>query len=210
MPASTPTDWRYVLVAGVVGGLVAWLIAATFPGYLDKQPSILLDVGKYLLAGGLAATAGVYVLANTDTTQFPRTITFAAICGLSWSAVVEATSGIVKITADRAVAAAGVEAKKKQEALTSSTTTTPEAVKATVASTEVAAEKAVSAATPEVASQVIDVAKINIRTLTQLSHSAQNADVKAAARQGLESIASSPNIATEVKQAAKSSLALPQ
>jgi len=65
-------SWLHIFTAGIVGGLIAWLIAATFPGYLKQADRLPLDVAKYLLGGGIAAMVGVYIVANTDTSHFPK------------------------------------------------------------------------------------------------------------------------------------------
>jgi hypothetical protein len=101
-------NWIHVFTAGIVVGLIAWLIAATFPGYLKQVDSLPLDVAKYLLGGGIAAMAGVYIIANTDTSHFPKAVTFAALCGLSWSTVIEAAGSVVQVTGERPAAASVV------------------------------------------------------------------------------------------------------
>lgn len=68
-PATAPVvgkaaQWYHICLAGVVGGLLAWFIAATFPTYFDKKTVgvVFLEVFKFTLGGAVAAMAAVYVM----------------------------------------------------------------------------------------------------------------------------------------------------
>jgi len=181
-------NWLHILSAGVVGGFIAWLIAATFPGYLTQVSSMPLDVGRNLLGGGLAGMAGVYIVANTDTSHFPKAVTFAALCGLSWSTVIEAASSVAKIAGDRNAVANVAQANKEAQEKLESGTVTPADVQAAAAATTVAAERVDTIATPAVRERAIDMTRFNIERLGNIRFSNAAPEVKAAANQSLESL----------------------
>jgi hypothetical protein len=76
----------WVAVAGAIGGLAAWFIGASNSGTIGAHWMIDLLAG--IFGGALAAAAGVFLLANTDPSQFAKMITFAAFCGLTWRPII--------------------------------------------------------------------------------------------------------------------------
>jgi hypothetical protein len=83
----------WVLFAGAVGGLVAWLVAAQASGSVGLHWAIDLAAG--ILGGAVAGAIGVFLLANTDPNQFAKFVTFALVCGLSWQAILAAGKNLV-------------------------------------------------------------------------------------------------------------------
>lgn len=102
--------------SGSFGGLLAWLIASVNSG-ISANWGLALPFA--ILAGAAAAGGGVYVLANTDTSNLPRTVHFAVFCGISWQTIVEAGKSLAndatthkqvataKDSVDRIIAQAG-------------------------------------------------------------------------------------------------------
>jgi hypothetical protein len=90
-----PSKWQnlpIVLAAGAIGGLLAWLIGVSNSGV---GPRWFLEIPTHIFAGAFAGAAGVFLLANTDPTQFARMLVFGAFCGLSWPAIVATTKNLV-------------------------------------------------------------------------------------------------------------------
>lgn len=75
--------WR-VLMAGTVGGLVAWILgkAAGNVILITKWPWYG-SLPAVVFLGSVAAAIGVYLVTASDVTK-TRTIVFAMICGISW------------------------------------------------------------------------------------------------------------------------------
>lgn len=88
-PSAVTAPAFLVLLSGAVGGLVYWVLQVAtgispfgFPWYGGIPAS--------LLVGGVAAFLGVYLLANSDTTsrwEIKHTLSFALVCGMTWSTV---------------------------------------------------------------------------------------------------------------------------
>jgi hypothetical protein len=78
---------QWVLLAGAVGGITGWVIGVSNSGSAGPHWPTNLVAG--VLGGAVAGAIGVYLLANTDPTQFPKILTFALVCGLSWQAILE-------------------------------------------------------------------------------------------------------------------------
>ncbi|HEY1081712.1 MAG TPA: hypothetical protein VGE29_05590 [Prosthecobacter sp.] len=94
--------WYHICAAGAVGGLLAWFIAATFPGYFTTNSGgiAFLQFLKFTLGGAVAAMAAVYVIAHTDTKDFARAAGFAALCGVAWPAVINSGTAFVEMQTD--------------------------------------------------------------------------------------------------------------
>ena len=80
-----------IVFAGAVGGLVYWAglrVLGTHPFNLHWYAAIPASV----LFGAVAGYLGVYWLASMDTTdasKFPRSLSFAVICGICWGPVIQ-------------------------------------------------------------------------------------------------------------------------
>jgi hypothetical protein len=100
-------NWKEIGIVsgcGAVGGLLAWLIAAVNVG-VDAAWG--LSLAASVLGGAVAAGAGVYLLANTDTKQAARCIFFSVFCGVSWQPIVETAKNLANdATANKDLAAA--------------------------------------------------------------------------------------------------------
>jgi hypothetical protein len=95
-PANLLLDFG-VLLAGSVGGflsvLYAWLVKKELPR------NIPMGLLCSAIAGALAAPIGVFVLANSDTSDFRRCLIFAGICGFSWRSILEQASALINKSA---------------------------------------------------------------------------------------------------------------
>src|SRR6266568_4455372 len=83
-------DWhdiKWVLFAGALGGLAAWGYGLVLG---DPAPGGVWAVPAAIFLGAFAAGIGVFVLTNTDTSAFARTMFFAALCGFVWRPVLDA------------------------------------------------------------------------------------------------------------------------
>jgi len=119
-PPSKQATWPHILTAGVIGGFFAWLLSGTFPNYQTETISFTRELLKYLLGGGIAAMAGVYLLANTDTSKVPWALTFAAVCGLSWEPVIQSAQETINRAKDRDLAQMVKEALEAGKAVKAS------------------------------------------------------------------------------------------
>lgn len=81
-----------VAACGLMGGLLAWLMGIAAIAASQRLSALLAA----LLGGAIAAGVGVYLVANTDTTQVPRLVFFACLCGLSWQAVLATGNNLVQ------------------------------------------------------------------------------------------------------------------
>lgn len=100
--------------------MLKWLITATYPGYFETNVAVL-DVLKFILGGAVAAMAGVYLLPNTDTTNFARSASFSAMCGLAWPAILETSLTMVQTaTQDRPLASATQDVRDNLQAVKAS------------------------------------------------------------------------------------------
>src|SRR6266568_6368780 len=84
------TDWpgmKHVLLAGAIGGFTSWVFGL-FTN--DPVPGGIWGLPAAIFLGAFAAGIGVFVLTNTDTSAFARTMFFAALCGFVWRPVIDA------------------------------------------------------------------------------------------------------------------------
>lgn len=161
--------WYHICIAGVAGGLLAWFIAATFPGYFDKKSIglVFLELSKFTLGGAIAAMAAVYVIAHTDTQNFARAAGFAALCGVAWPAVISSGTALVNVhTANRGLAETNQQLQASTQALDSNPT--PADVTAATQVALDAASKLTSSASPEVKANAIEDTRLLIEKLKTL------------------------------------------
>jgi len=136
--ASIPSSIRVVL-SGMIGGLVFWVLMR-ITGVQPLGLNWYAGVPASLLFGGVAGFLGVYMLANSDTSQGPKikhTFAFALVCGIVWSPVIDTAkqtvlsavaaknAGSAKDSAkalDHAVAGGSSAAVEQQIAKTAQTT----------------------------------------------------------------------------------------
>lgn len=91
---SRPVQPHHVLAAGAVGGALSWIFAVTIgvPPFLAQWWQA---VPATMALGSGAAFVGVYLLASPDTTQMPRCLAFALICGFAWKPVWDGGTALV-------------------------------------------------------------------------------------------------------------------
>lgn len=93
---SDTSKWKdiwIILAAGGIGGFASWVF-----GLVVGEPvpgggwGILIGI----FLGAFAAGIGVFVLANTDRSDFARMLCFAALCGFAWKPVCEAGRAFIQ------------------------------------------------------------------------------------------------------------------
>jgi len=88
-----PKEIAWILFFGAIGGSLSLVYAATvgqpIPG------SLWVAVPGSVVLGTFAAFIGVYVIANTDTSDFLRCLGFSLLCGFAWKPVYDAGSALV-------------------------------------------------------------------------------------------------------------------
>lgn len=84
---------RTVLVAGSIGGFASWLYGIVVG---EPVPGGFWGIFIAIFLGAFAAGIGVYVLTNTDTSAYARTLFFAALCGFAWKPVCDAGQAFIE------------------------------------------------------------------------------------------------------------------
>jgi hypothetical protein len=79
----------YVMIAGAVGGLTSWLLQWR-AGLTPFQKPAIFGIPALVVVGAVAAVLGVYLIANSDTTELRHTLAFALVCGIFWQPVFDA------------------------------------------------------------------------------------------------------------------------
>ena len=79
-----------------------------------------------IFLGAFAAGISIYVLTNTDTSAFARTLFFAALCGFAWKPACDAGIAFIEHRQDAAVAESGNKVLELAKSL--SNTSTPAAL----------------------------------------------------------------------------------
>jgi membrane associated rhomboid family serine protease len=79
----------YVMIAGAVGGLTSWLLQ-WLAGLTPFQKPAIFGIPALVVVGAVAAVLGVYLIANSDTTELRHTLAFALVCGVFWQPVFDA------------------------------------------------------------------------------------------------------------------------
>ncbi|MBX3724502.1 MAG: hypothetical protein KF823_01115 [Xanthomonadales bacterium] len=83
-----------IIIAGVVGGLGAWVWARTVgPDPLISET--IFAVPAYMFLGGIAGYLGVYLIAKTDPAQTGHAIAFSLACGIFWGPVISGAEAVV-------------------------------------------------------------------------------------------------------------------
>ena len=122
------TDWpgiKLVLLAGAIGGFTSWVFGLVTR---DPVPGGFWGLPMAMLLGAFAAGISVYVLTNTDTSAFARTLFFAALCGFVWKPVCDAGKAFVQQTVQHQHDAPVEESGNKAFELAESLTNTPAAL----------------------------------------------------------------------------------
>lgn len=107
----------YVFLAGALGG-VTWWVWQRAIGVQPFNWGWYQAIPALLLLGGVASLAGVFMLANSDTSPsrftLIRTLVYALLCGVFWRPVLEAGGNLVN---DTVTAAEAPDIQKKQAEL---------------------------------------------------------------------------------------------
>jgi hypothetical protein len=88
-----PKEIALILLFGAIGGGLSLVYAATVGQPI--QGSLWVAVPGSVVLGTFAAFIGVYVIANTDTSDFLRCLGFSLLCGFAWKPVYDAGSALV-------------------------------------------------------------------------------------------------------------------
>src|SRR5438105_1769555 len=203
-----------VMVSGAVGGLLAWLIAASSTGSIGSHWPIDLPMG--ILGGAIAAGAGVFLLANTDPTQLPKMVVFAAICGLSWQGIIATAKNLVnEATTHKDVAQARENINKD---LAKTQPSVPE-IQSLASNTTKVAEKLPSVTDPELRKEAVQTATKAVNKLEMVAFekpeavsaleeigkgaaASGSATLKAAVKESLQAISSSDQAPPETRRRA--------
>ncbi len=199
MPPKKLQEVAVITGSGAFGGLLAWLIAAVNTGLTSNWGLALL---LSILAGAAAAGAGIYLLANTDTSNLPRAAFFAVFCGISWDTIVEAGRNLAKdATVHKAVAAA--QEKVEQTITQSATGSTQAQINQIVEGTSKLADKLPSTSSQELRQDALqtvqkavaqiekfgehkpDAATDALQAIGQRASASGSLGVKLSAREGL-------------------------
>ena len=217
-------NWKEIAIVsgcGAVGGLLAWLIAAVSSGLaLNWQ----LGLCTAILGGAVAAGAGVYLLANTDTSNAPRCIFFSVFCGVCWQPIVEAGKNLVnEATVHKEVASAKKEVDDKLGQTAAGTS--PKDISVITDSTGKLAEKLPEVTNPELrqdALKTVDKAFAQIKifgkqnpdqaatalvAIGRKAAASGSSTVRVSAREALEAVrdgSSTPEIWTRVNKSVES------
>ena len=93
--ANVRREVSYVLIAGSLGGFASWLYGIVMN---DPVPGGVWGFFIAIILGAFASGIAVYVLTNTDTRAFARTLFFAALCGFAWKPVCDAGKAFIEQT----------------------------------------------------------------------------------------------------------------
>ncbi|MBI1746791.1 MAG: hypothetical protein HYR55_09410 [Acidobacteria bacterium] len=86
------------MAAGTLGGLTSWLIQALL-GVRPFDKPAYFAIPALLVIGAVAAALGVFLIANSDTSEPRHTLAFALVCGMFWQPVIQTGEAFVAHTA---------------------------------------------------------------------------------------------------------------
>ncbi len=205
---------QWVLLAGAVGGMSGWVIGVSNSGSAGSHWPTNLLAG--ILGGGVAGAIGVFLLANTDPTQFPKILTSALVCGLSWQAILETGKSLaVGAKNNRDLAKA---TQKIDEGLTTSTPDSAQ-IQTLANNTTKVAEKLPAITDPELRKDAVQTAtkavdKLQIAALEKpeavsalerigkQASASGSKNLEVAAKESLKTISTSDKASPEIKRRA--------
>jgi len=200
-----------VFIAGVIGGLAGWLIGVSSSGSAGSHWAIDLAAG--VLGGGIAGAIGVFLLANTDPSQFAKMMTFALVCGLSWPAIIATGKNLVANATTHKEIANATDNIEKDLANPSSA---PTDIKSLASNTTKLAEKLPSVTDPSVRQDAVQTAtkavdKLEtaaadkpeavsaLESIGQKAKASGSENIKAAAQGSLESISKNERASPQIR-----------
>jgi len=83
-----------VFGAGAIGGLASWCVQLLIGVSPYSRPAYVI-LPLLIVVGGIAAALGVFLIANSDTTQLKHTLAFAVACGIFWQPVIQSARSFV-------------------------------------------------------------------------------------------------------------------
>src|SRR5437764_4057301 len=204
-----------VFIAGVIGGLAGWLIGISTSGG-SAGSHWMVDLAAGIFGGGIAAVIGVFLLANTDPSQFPKIVSFALVCGLSWPAIIAAGKNLLADATIHKEITSATESIEKDLAKPSPATVN---VKTLEADTTKLAEKLPSVTDPSLRQNAVQTAAKAVDKLEAVGMEKPEAvsaleaigkkagasgsdNIKAAATESLGNISKSESASPEVRQKA--------
>ena len=211
----------YVMVAGAVGGLTSWLLQ-WLAGLTPFQKPAIFGIPALIVVGAVAAVAGVYLIANSDTKELLHTLAFALVCGVFWQPVLDAAELYVSHSVTEHQAS--VQAQTNENLSSFSKAENPTAVKTKVsdaaAITTQLLDRAPAVQDPNLKKKVIGQSNQTIQAIGQASDKAPQQAIQslqeigeAAVRSGQSDVARSailqlndiekknPSLAPEAQQA---------
>ncbi len=208
------TKWQnlqWVLIAGAIGGLAGWIIGVSNSGNAGSHWAIDLMAG--IVGGAIAATIGVFLLANTDPTQFAKLITFALVCGLSWPAIIAAGKNLVANATTHKEIATATDNIEKDLAKPSSA---PADIQSLASNTTKLADKLPSVTDPglrqdavQTATKAVDKLETSapgkpeavsaLEAIGKKAAASGSENIKAAAQTSLETISKSQRVSPEIR-----------
>lgn len=202
---------QWVFIAGAIGGLAGWVIGVSNSGNAGAHWAIDLIAG--IIGGSVAAAIGVFLLANTDPSQFPKLITFALVCGLSWPAIIATGKNLVANATTHKEIANATDNIEKDLAKPSSA---PADIKSLASNTTMLAERLPSVTDPSVRQDAVQTATKAVDKLETVAADKPEAvsalesigkkakasgseNIKAAAQGSLESISKNGRLSPEIR-----------
>jgi len=195
----------FVVLCGAVGGLVYWTsqrVVGIHPFNLRWYAAVPAS----LLFGAVAGFLGVYLIANSDTSdkELRHTLAFALICGVCWNPVIEAG----KQTVNAAIGASDARSAEKQvdtlqQTLKSNNTAgVKQAISTIVQTTSQAIQKLPDIHDAEVKKNIQDASQATAKTLAQAAR--EHPDASIAGLEELGKAAAANKDFTLVKSVAES------
>ena len=206
-----------MFACGAAGGLLGWLLSANASGHFEGDWRI--NVPTALLGGGIAAGVGIYLIANSDTSQLARCIFLAALCGISWKLVLETgrelavgaaqEKKVVQIKRDLDQKIAKAEQNPTQEnvdAVKESTVKLAEKLPA-IRDSEVVegAQSSAQKAIEVIADKKPDTAPSALKEIAAASKSG-GISIESSAKQSLQTLSTNPDVKQQTKENATTAL----
>lgn len=199
MAISFPAGAR-VVVSGMVGGLVFW---ASLRVTGVKPMGLLWFAGlpASVLFGAVAAYLGVYLLANSDTsdaTKLKHTLAFALVCGIVWSSVIDTAKntvlGVVKAKSGDSASQSAQQLNKLSQS--GGTAGVEQQIAKTGADTADAVKNLQSVANSDVKQKVLADSQTAVNALVTAAPKAPDASVDALYSIGKEAVQSGDPLVT--------------